>query len=65
MVRTDDTGGVSILRPESGALEKRDMDQNHPQHSKERVGGVSNGSVTADWVKQMTERTRRGTQDGR
>ena len=24
MVRTDDTGGVSILRPESGAMEKRD-----------------------------------------
>ena len=26
MTRTDDTGGVSILRPESGAMEKRDMD---------------------------------------
>ncbi len=26
MTRTDDTGGVSILRPESGEMEKRDMD---------------------------------------
>ena len=57
MTRTDDTDGVSILRPESGAMEKRDMDQNHTQRSKERVGGVSNGRVTVDWGKQMTERT--------
>ena len=57
MVRTDDTGGVSILRPESGAMEKRDMDQNHTQRSKERGGGVSNGRATADWGKQMAERT--------
>ena len=57
MTRTDDTGGVSILRPESGAMEERDMDQNNPQHSKERVGGVPNGRATADWGKQMAERT--------
>ena len=57
MVRTDDTGGVSILRPESGAMEERDMDQNNPQRSKERGGGVPNGRATVDWGKQMTERT--------
>ena len=57
MTRTDDTGGVSILRPELGAMEKGDMDQNHTQRSKERVGGVSNGRATADWGKQMEERT--------
>ena len=57
MARTDDTGGVSILRPESAAMKKRDMDQNHSQHSKERGGGVSNGRATADWGKQMVERT--------
>ena len=57
MVRTDDMGGVAILRPESGAMEKRDMDQNNPQRSKERGGGVSNGRATADWGKQMEERT--------
>ena len=51
MTRTDDTGGVSILRPESGTMEKRDMDQNHTQRSKERGGGVSNGRATADWGK--------------
>ena len=57
MARTDDTGGVSILRPELGAMEKGDMDQNNKERSKERGGGVSNGRATADWGKQMAERT--------
>jgi hypothetical protein len=51
VTRTDNTGGVSILRPKSGTKEKRDMDQNHPQYSKERGGGVSNGRATTDWGK--------------
>ena len=51
MVRTDDTGGVYILRPELGAVEKGDMDENRAQHSKERGGGVSNGRATTDWGK--------------
>ena len=57
MVRTDDTGGVYILRLELGAVEKGDMDQNSTQLSKERDGGVSNGRATAAWGKQMAERT--------
>ena len=57
MTRTDDKGGVSILRPKSGEMEERDMDQNNPHRSKERGGGVPNGRATADWGKQMAERT--------
>ena len=57
VARTDDTGGVPILRPESGAMEERDMDQNNPQRRTERGGGVPNGRATADWGKQMAERT--------
>ena len=57
MTRTDDTGGVYILRPELGTVEKGDMDENRAQRSKERGGGVSNGRATADWGKQMAERT--------
>ncbi len=57
MTRADDTGGVSILRPELGTMEKGDMDENHTERDKERGGGVSNGRATADWVKQMAERT--------
>jgi hypothetical protein len=52
---TDDTGGVSILRPESGAVKKRDMNQNHPQHNKERGGEVSNGRATADGANKWRE----------
>ncbi len=51
MARTDNTGGVFIIQQTSSTMEKRDMDPNHPQHSKERVGGVSNGRATADWGK--------------
>ncbi len=51
MVRTDNTVGVSILRPKSGTMEKRDMDQSHTQCNKERGGGVSNGRGTEDWGK--------------
>jgi hypothetical protein len=40
-----------------GQWKKRNMDQNHPQHNKERGGGVSNGRATADWGKQVSERT--------
>jgi hypothetical protein len=57
MTRTDDTGGVYILRPEFGAVEKGDMDENCAQRSKEGGGGVSNGRTTADGGKQMAERT--------
>jgi hypothetical protein len=57
VVRTDNTGGVFILRQTSGTMEKRDMDQNHPQHSKERDGGVSNRRATANWDKYVEERT--------
>ena len=57
MTRTDDTGGVPILRPESGEMEERDMVQNNPPHNKERGDGVPNGRVTVDWGKQMEERT--------
>jgi hypothetical protein len=49
VARTDNTGGVFILRQTSGTMGKRDMDQNHPQLSKERGAGVSNGRATADW----------------
>jgi hypothetical protein len=51
---TDETGGVSIIRPESGVVKKRDMDQNHPQRRKERGGEVSNGRATTDGGKEMT-----------
>ncbi len=57
MTRADDTGGVSILRPELGAVEKGDMDENCAQRSKERGGGVTDGRATADWGKQVAERT--------
>jgi len=57
MTRADDTGGVSILRPELGAMEKGDMDENHTERGKERGGGVSNGIATADRGKQMAART--------
>ncbi len=57
MARTDDTGGVYVLRPELGAVEKGDMDENCAQRSKERGGGVTNGRATADWGKQVAERT--------
>jgi hypothetical protein len=62
MTRTDDTGGVYILRPEFGSVEKGDMDENRAQRTKERGGGVSNGRATADLGKQMAERTVQGTQ---
>ena len=55
MTRTDDTGGVYVLRPELGAVEKGD--ENCAQRSKERGGGVSDGRATADWGKQVSERT--------
>ena len=38
-------------------MEERDMDQNNPQHIKERGGGVPNGRATTDWGKQIEERT--------
>jgi hypothetical protein len=44
--RTDNTSGVSIQT--SGTMKKRDMDQDHPPRSKERVGGISNGRATTD-----------------
>ena len=57
MARTDDTDGVYVLRPELGAVEKGDMDENWAQRSKERGDGVTDGRATADWGKQVTERT--------
>jgi hypothetical protein len=57
VARTDNTGGVSILRHDIWDNGKKGHGPKPSTHSKERGGGVSNGRATADWGKLVEERT--------
>jgi len=56
MERTNNTGGVFLLRQKLWPIEERYMEQNYSQHIKEGAGGITNGRATAVWSQQVVER---------
>ena len=55
METEDNTSGDFVLRQDLGSMEKRHMDQDYSECSKERRDGISARSTTALWSKQMEE----------